>query len=69
MLNSKYKPKSQKYKLSMCLLKNTNQLDPNSKSNIIKKTCVTLIYTNPTHHKFNLGESSSRWVGSKFNPY
>jgi len=33
ILNSKYKPKSQKY-------------NPTSKSNIIKNTCVTLYLTN-----------------------
>jgi len=34
---------------------------------------VTLLsggwWANPAHHRFNLGEPGSRWVGSKINPY
>ena len=44
MLNSKYKPKSQKYKLSMCWLKKTTQPDPNAKTNIKKKYLCDLLF-------------------------
>jgi len=42
MLNSKYKLKSQKYKLLSNNKLWTTQSDSNAKSNIIKNTCVTL---------------------------
>ena len=66
ILNSEYKPKSQKYKLLSNNKLQTTQHYPNANCIIIKNTYVTLylrVGTNLIHYKFNLNESDFLWVG------